>query len=103
MKVLPILGQDLTRQLEPEMARKSDDKTGLSDHVRTDHGPVSIGSVLANSNRLALLGLPGAGKSTIIKRLATALRFPKGKRWLTMTFRVEAGCQSLYAAGSWAH
>src|ERR1019366_1893322 len=36
--------------------------------------------VLQDHRRVALLGLPGSGKSTLIKRLATAYAFPSRKK-----------------------
>jgi NACHT domain/Restriction endonuclease len=36
----------------------------------------SIGLVLSRCSRMAILGLPGGGKSTLLKRLATAYAFP---------------------------
>ncbi len=39
----------------------------------------SIGSVLSNYTRIAILAAPGGGKSTLIKRLATAYAFPEQK------------------------
>jgi len=41
----------------------------------------SIGSVLKSCSRIALLASPGSGKSTLVKRLATAYAFP-GRRQL---------------------
>ena len=38
---------------------------------------LSIGEVLASSPHLALLAMPGGGKSTLVKRLATAYAFPE--------------------------
>ena len=38
---------------------------------------LSIGAVLARSPHLALLAMPGGGKSTLLKRLATAYAFPE--------------------------
>jgi hypothetical protein len=37
---------------------------------------LSIGEVLERANHLALLAVPGGGKSTLLKRLATAYAFP---------------------------
>ena len=36
-----------------------------------------VGQVLANNNRLAILGSPGAGKTTLLKRLAVAYANPE--------------------------
>jgi hypothetical protein len=40
----------------------------------------SIGEVLQKASRLAILGLPGGGKSTLLKRLATAYAFPERRK-----------------------
>ena len=42
-----------------------------------DHSRLSVGQVLGRSQRIAVLGLPGGGKSTLLKRLATAYAFPE--------------------------
>ncbi len=39
-----------------------------------------IGRILAKAQRLAVLGLPGGGKSTLLKRLAIAYAFPERRK-----------------------
>ncbi|HET6456216.1 MAG TPA: NACHT domain-containing protein [Armatimonadota bacterium] len=42
-------------------------------HAKT----ISIGNIMTSTHRLALLAVPGGGKSTLIKRLAIAFAFPE--------------------------
>lgn len=46
-----------------------------ADFSTLDRRP-SVGQVLSKFSRLAILGLPGGGKSTLLKRLAVAYAFP---------------------------
>jgi hypothetical protein len=50
---------------------------GLNENQR-----ISLGDVLQKNKRLTILAKPGGGKSTLIKRLATAYAFPTRKKLL---------------------
>ena len=54
---------------------KSDDQPDML-QTRSDR-VLSMGEVLEKSPHLALLAMPGGGKSTLLKRLATAYAFPE--------------------------
>ena len=43
-------------------------------------GRLTVGQVIEKFSRIAILGLPGGGKSTLLKRLASAYAFPERRR-----------------------
>lgn len=47
---------------------------------RSSASRYSVGQVLAESPRLAILALPGGGKTTLLRRLAVAYAFPERRR-----------------------
>jgi hypothetical protein len=57
----------------------SQQKAKTESQQQTKDQPASIGGMLAETRHLALLALPGGGKSTLLKRIATAYAFP-GRR-----------------------
>ncbi len=42
-----------------------------------DDNSVTVGKALSQTSRMTILGLPGGGKTTLLKRLATAYAFPE--------------------------
>ena len=59
---------------QPGAARVKRKKAALQGSKKRE----SIGKVLTQVQRLAVLGLPGGGKSTLLKRLAIAYASPTG-------------------------
>lgn len=57
---------------------KPDDHTDLVQTLRDLDQP--IGELLEKTSHLALLAMPGGGKSTLLKRLATAYAFPERRK-----------------------
>jgi NACHT domain/Restriction endonuclease len=57
-------------QDEPDVSVQDEDDSKTRSEIDEDREP--IGSVLTRHNRMAILAAPGAGKSTLIKRLAVA-------------------------------
>lgn len=90
----------LRAYLEPE------EGTEASKSKRT---PQAIGTLLGTHPCLALLAAPGGGKSTLLKRLATAYAMPErlnqiaddlpAQNWLPLFLRCPCSC----AAATWAH
>jgi hypothetical protein len=63
--------------LDSDETTRHDPRTRLSHKKeRSAEQRLSFGKVFADRSRIAILGLPGGGKSTLLKRLATAYAFP---------------------------
>jgi len=63
--------------LHNSLAISIDEKSDEANGTKSDREskPIKLGTALERNRRIALLGLPGSGKSTVIKRLATAYAF----------------------------
>jgi len=71
-------------QSKPEQSQQAEGPTSAAHPDALEFEAASVvdrrrpvGEVIAEHPRLAILGLPGGGKSTLLKRLATAYAFPK--------------------------
>jgi hypothetical protein len=61
-----------------DRAVRASRRTAGADQVKDKGGDrLSLGRVLSAHSRIAILGLPGGGKSTLLKRLVTAYAFPE--------------------------
>ncbi len=50
------------------------------EEVTEDEGRQNVGKVLEDNSRVAILATPGGGKTTLLKRLATAYAFPERRK-----------------------
>ena len=63
--------------LEPRFASTSKSRKGSEAQIASAAPRQPVGDVLTEHRRLAILAAPGAGKSTLVKRLAVAYGFPE--------------------------
>jgi hypothetical protein len=63
-------------QADPEKSRKKP----KAPSPKMDRKRLSIGRVLSRFHRIVVLGLPGGGKSTLLKRIAVAYAFPQRRK-----------------------
>jgi ABC-type multidrug transport system fused ATPase/permease subunit len=67
--------------LSPQPLQPPDEETNSLQDVDVERD--SVGRVLSTQTRIAVLGSPGSGKSTLIKRLATAYTAPQRRSSVT--------------------
>lgn len=79
MKLIKAQNQENVSLRASDAKNEAAEELGVTEDSEEAAVSVSVGNVLGTENRIALLGLPGSGKSTLIKRLAIAYAFPSRK------------------------